>query len=79
MSWCWSSRHARYLVVVNLSSDDAEGRVRVPWPDLAGRTWHVADQLSEERFTSSGDELARGGWRLTLGGWGFRFLALVGN
>ncbi|MGO9904387.1 MAG: hypothetical protein ACLPY3_01500 [Solirubrobacteraceae bacterium] len=62
--------------MVNLSPADAEGRVRLPWRDLAGRTWGLADQLSEDRFTCSGDELACDGLRVTLEGWGSRFLAL---
>ena len=76
VAWCWSNPQARHLVVVNLSPADAEGRVRLPWRDLAGRTWSLADQLSEDRFTRSGDELAREGYRVTLDGWGSRFLAL---
>ena len=76
VAWCWSNPQARYLVVVNLSTADAEGRVRLPWRDLAGRTWGLADRLSEDRFTCSGDELAREGLRVTLADWGSRFLAL---
>jgi glycosidase len=76
VAWCWSNPRARYLVVVNLSPADAEGRVRLPWRDLPGRTWGLADRLSEDRFTCSGDELARKGLRVTLAGWGSRFLAL---
>ena len=76
VAWCWSNPQARYLVVVNLSPAGAEGRVRLPWRDLDGQTWSLADQLSEDRFTRSGDELAREGYRVTLDGWGCRFLAL---
>jgi hypothetical protein len=76
VAWCWSSSQARYLVVVNLSPADAEGRVRLPWGDLAGRTWGLADWLSEDRFTRSGDELAHEGFRVTLPAWGSRLLAL---
>ena len=76
VAWCWSNPRARHLVVVNLSPADAEGRVRLPWRDLAGRTWGLADRLSEDRFICSGDELARDGLWVTLDGWGSRFLAL---
>ena len=75
VAWCWSNPQARYLVVVNFSPADAEGRVRLPWRDLAGRTWDFAEQLREERFTCSGDELAGEGLPVTLYGWGSRFLA----
>jgi hypothetical protein len=46
-------------VIVNLSPADADGLLRLPWRNLAGRTWGLADQLTEERFTCSGDELAK--------------------
>ncbi len=76
VAWCWSNLPTRHLVLVNLSPADAEGWVRLPWRDLAGRAWGFADQLSEDRFICSGDELARAGLRVTLDGWGSRFLAL---
>ena len=76
IAWCWSNPQARHLVVVNPSPADAEGRVRLPWRDLTGRTWGLADQLSEDRSTSPGDELARDGLHITLTGWGSQFLAL---
>jgi hypothetical protein len=76
VAWCWSNPQARYLVVVNLSPAQAEGHVRLPWRDLSGRTWSLADPLSEKRFTCSGNELAREGLGVTLDGWGSRFLAL---
>ena len=76
IAWGWSNSQARYLVVVNLSPADADGRARLPWRDLAGRTWSFADQLSQERFKCSGDELANEGLRVTLDAWGYRFLAV---
>ena len=76
IAWGWSNSQARYLVVVNLSPADADGRARLPWRDLAGRTWSFADQLSQERFKCSGDELANEGLRVTLDGWGYQFLAI---
>ena len=75
-AWCWSSSQARHLVVVNLSPARAKGRARLPWDDLAGRTWSLDDRLSEDCFKRSGDELAREGFCVALEGWGSRFLAL---
>ena len=76
VAWCWSSSSARHLVVVNLSPDPAQGRVRLAWDDLGGRGWSLADRLSEDRFERSGDELASTGLRIVLEAWGSRFLAL---
>jgi Alpha amylase, catalytic domain len=76
VAWCWSTSQARDLVVVNLSPGRAQGRVRLPWADLAGRVWRLADRLSDERLTRSGDELARDGFGIALGGWQSVFLTL---
>ena len=70
VAWCWP----RELVVVNLSDTPAQSRVRLPWSDLAGRTWELTDRLSGERFTRDGDELAAEGLFVALDGWGSHFL-----
>jgi len=76
VAWCSSTSQTRDLVVVNLSSARAEGRVWLPWGDLAGRAWRLTDRLSEASFSRSGDELAREGLCVTLDAWQSRFLAL---
>ncbi len=76
VAWCWSSPDARHLVAVNLSPARANGRVRLPWGDLAGRAWRLADRLSGERFERSGDELVRDGFDVALDAWGSHFLML---
>ena len=76
VAWCWSSSNARHLVVVNLSPARAKGRVRLPWGDLAGRAWSLADRLSGDRFERSGDELAAEGFSVALEAWGPHFLML---
>jgi len=66
LAWSWTADPAaagadggqRYLVVVNLSATPAQGRVRLPWPDLAGRSWRLADILDDEEFERDGTELA---------------------
>jgi len=78
VAWCWSRPDARHLVVVNLSPARAEGRVRLPWHDLAGRTWRLTDRLGEESFTRSGEDLIRNGLGVALESWGSRLLALDG-
>jgi hypothetical protein len=73
VAWCWP----RELVVVNLSDTPAQSRVRLPWSDLAGRTWELTDRLSGERFTRDGDELAAEGLFVALDGWGSHFLGFT--
>jgi len=75
VAWCWASGTGRHLVVVNLSGAPAQGRVRLPWDDLAGRGWELADRLSDQRFQRGGDELASEGLYVELAPWGSHFLA----
>ena len=76
VAWCWSTSASRHLVVANLSSSRAEGRVHVPWGDLPGRSWYLADRLSDQRFERSGDELAAEGFHVVLEPWASHFLVL---
>jgi len=78
VAWCWSTDGARHLVVVNLSDEAAQARVRLPWGDLAGRGFTLADLLDGARFERDGDALARDGLYVALNGWQAHFLALEG-
>jgi hypothetical protein len=75
VSWCWSTPAARHLVVVNLSDAPAQARVRVPWDDVAGRSWQLEDRLGEQSFERDGDGLAADGLYVALEPWAFYFLA----
>jgi hypothetical protein len=75
VAWCWTSPDARELVVVNLSDAPAQALVRVPWGDVGGRSWELADRLDDRRFMRDGDEIAREGLYVALAPWGFHFLA----
>jgi hypothetical protein len=75
VAWCWSTDASRHLVVVNLSDGPAQARVRLPWTDLAERTWRLQDRLASNEFERAGDELAGDGLYVALDGWGHYFLA----
>jgi hypothetical protein len=70
LAWSWSAPDARHLVVVNLSSAAAQGRVALPW-HLKGGTVVLHDPLQDERLIRSGDALADDGLHVELrsGGW----------
>ena len=51
----------------------------LPWDDLGGRAWALADRLGGERFERDGDEIAREGLYVQLAGWGSHFLAWEAN
>ncbi len=48
----------RHLVVINFSRAQAQGRIPLPWPDLPGRAWRLADVRGGEVFERDGGELA---------------------
>jgi hypothetical protein len=77
VAWAWRRGDARHLVVVNLSGGDAQARVHLPWGDLGGRSWSLADRLDGRCFERSGDDIAADGLFVSLPGWGTHFLGLV--
>ena len=78
VAWSWAGDGAghRHVVVVNLSSEPAQGRIPLDWTDLPGRTWHLTDLLQETVFDRNGDELASLGLYVALEPWQFHLLAL---
>jgi Alpha amylase, catalytic domain len=77
VAWCWSTADTRHLVVVNLSGAASQAHVRLPWEDLRGATWTLADRLSGQQFERDGDELAGEGLYVGLDPWASHFLALA--
>ena len=61
LAWCWRANGQRHLVVVNLAPEAAQGQVRLPWDDLAGREWQLHDALAGEAFARDGNSLQREG------------------
>ena len=75
LTWCWSGPEGhRALVVVNDAPEHAAARVRLPWGDLAGRSWRLEDRLSGDAFERDGDELANEGLFVQLPPWGTHLL-----
>ena len=73
VAWCWSTGDSRHLVVVNLSPDESQGRVRLPWSDLAGRVWELEDRLGSQTLARDGNEMASDGLYVGLGPWAAHF------
>jgi hypothetical protein len=74
VAWCWDGDR-RWLVVVNLSAATASGHVRVPWGDIAGRDYRLADPLTGVNFTRSGEDLSSGLY-VELGPWQWHFFGV---
>lgn len=74
VAWCWRQEAWRTLVVVNLSDAPAQGRVRLPWDDLAGGAHRLRDAFSGAVYERDGDEMRGPGLYVDLPAWGFHFL-----
>ncbi len=77
VAWCWRTDRRRHLVVVNLADQDGQARVRLPWNDLAGRTWQLRDELDGHAFERDGDELQDEGLYVGMRPWEHYLLALA--
>jgi hypothetical protein len=76
LAWCWRANEQRHLVVVNLAAEPAQGQVRLPWDDLAGRGWRLRNALGGEPFERDGDGLQRDGLYVGMEPWESYFLSL---
>ncbi len=76
LSWCWTGDSERYLIIINFGKGSAQARVQMPWDELTGKTWRLADALSGDVFERSGDEMRSVGLYVDLGPWKFHFLRL---
>jgi hypothetical protein len=76
LAWTWTNVAAgeQRLVVVNYSGAPAQGRVRLPWGDVAGRTWQLHDLLDGADYERAGGEMASEGLFVDLKGWGCHLL-----
>ena len=75
VAWCWRLGDERRLIVVNLSEESSQGLIRVPWDDLAGRSWRLADLLTQSVYERNGMEMQDAGLYVDLGPWRAHFLA----
>ena len=76
LAWCWQLGEERALVAIDFSNTPSQAMVRLPWGELAGRSWHLSDPLSGETFERSGDELCGEGLFVSLDPWRWHLLRL---
>jgi hypothetical protein len=76
LAWGWRGGEARKLVVVNLGDASATGQVSLPWDDLRGTTWQLADASSSAVYERSGDDL-RDGLYVALEPWGWHLFDMT--
>ena len=73
VAWNWIKNGDRCLIVVNLSDNAVQARVRVPWDDAGGETWRLSDALSDATYDRNGDEMHGPGLYVELGPWHYNF------
>ena len=80
-AWAWTKDDDRTLVIVNLSDGAAQARVHLPWEELRGETWRLADALSDASYEREGDEMKNDGLYIDLAPWAGQILAFhaIGN
>lgn len=76
VAWCWWRDGDRHVVVVNLADTPAQGRVRLPWPELAGQRWQLTDLLPGTVYERDGDELVGEGLYVDLPAAGYHLLVV---
>jgi hypothetical protein len=76
VAWSWDAGRDRHVVVVNLSAQPTQARVRLEWPDLPGGGWRLTDLLNQRVFERDGDELAGPGLFVDLGPWQYHLFAV---
>ena len=69
LAWSWAKVGERHMVVINFGPAAAQARVRVPWDDLAGKTWRLTDALVGEIYERHGDEMRDAGLYVDLAPW----------
>jgi len=75
VAWTWEGA-SRWLVVVNLADATAAGLVSVPWDDVRGREWRLADTTNAVDLVRAGDDL-RDGLYVELRPWRFHLFHLT--
>jgi hypothetical protein len=79
VTWCWRKDDDRYLIVVNLSGASAQALVRIPWDDVKGKSWQLADVFSGDVYKREGDEMVDPGFYVDLLAWGYHLFQFNGG
>lgn len=74
IAWGWAAPTTWAAIVVNYSGAPAQGRIALPWPELAGRRWQLADALNDLLLTHPGDSLQAEGLFVDVPAWGAHIL-----
>lgn len=75
--FAWEKGSERSLVCVNYGPTQGQCLVRLPWQDLGGKNWRLADQMSPAVYDRPGYDLLDQGLYLDLPAWGYNVFELT--
>ena len=76
LAWAWSGGDTRHVIVVNLSGQPAQARIRMGWTDLRATSQRLTELLQDAVFERDGAELADLGLYVALEPWQSHVFAL---
>jgi hypothetical protein len=74
VAWSWVKGDDRCLIAVNLNNSAVQASVLVPWGEVRGLGWRLADALSGASYNRDGDDMLSRGLYVELGPWDCHFL-----
>lgn len=78
IAFAWTGPgEARRLVAVNYSEHASQCYVGMPWSDLRGRAWRLADRMGDAVYERPGDDLAERGLYLDIPAWAYHVFDVV--
>ncbi len=77
VTWGWSMKDEKYLIVVNLSDSPSQAQVKIPWPDVGGGMWQLIDLLSGASYKREGKDMLSLGLYVELQPWNYNFFQLA--
>jgi hypothetical protein len=80
LAWTWQGGDGRQrLVAINYAGNQSQCYVRLPLPELDGRTVRLRDLMGPSAFDRDGSDLASRGLYLDLPPWGFHVFEVTAS
>jgi hypothetical protein len=77
IAYAWQdSRDARLLITVNYSDHRSQCYVRLPFSDLARRTWQLRDLFGDAQYERDGSDMQSRGLYLDVTPWQYHFFEM---
>jgi hypothetical protein len=78
VAFAWQGRdQARWIAVVNYAPNASQCYLRIPFNDLAGRSWRLQDQMGDAVYDREGSALQSRGLYLDVAPWQIHVFSLA--